>query len=131
MRQSLFIILLVFIMASSASAGEVEINYVEFKKHNQSWTVRVKLYHSDAGWDHYADGWRIIDEKGNVLGERVLAHPHVDEQPFTRSLSGVSIPANITIVYVTAHDNVHGWAVEKVRVDLTQQDGPRYRVVRR
>jgi hypothetical protein len=47
-----------------------------------------------------------------VLGERVLLHPHVDEQPFTRSLSGVAIPSDVEQVTVRAHDNVDGWGPE-------------------
>ena len=50
--------------------------------------VRCDDPHPDTGWDDYADGWRVLDMDGNELGMRVLHHPHVDEQPFTRSLSG-------------------------------------------
>jgi hypothetical protein len=49
------------------------------------------LRHGDTGWDDYADGWRIETPAGEVLGTRVLHHPHVEEQPFTRSLGGVEI----------------------------------------
>ena len=47
--------------------------------------------------------------EGDVLGTRVLAHPHVDEQPFTRSLTDVEIPAVVTIVEVAARDSVVGF----------------------
>jgi hypothetical protein len=50
---------------------------------------------SDAGWEHYADRWQVLDAGGTVLGERVLLHPHDTEQPFTRSQSGIEIPAGI------------------------------------
>ncbi|WP_422379739.1 hypothetical protein [Marinicellulosiphila megalodicopiae] len=38
----------------------------------------------------------------NELAQRVLAHPHGNEQPFTRSKYGIQIPEEITkvIVYV-------------------------------
>ena len=49
-------------------------------------TIHVTLAHPDTGWDHYADGWEVVTGDGTSLGLRVLAHPHVDEQPFTRSL---------------------------------------------
>jgi len=52
----------------------------------------VTIAHPDSGWEHYADAFEILDGDGNVLGTRTLAHPHVDEQPFTRSLLGVVIP---------------------------------------
>lgn len=70
----------------------------------------VTLSHPDTGWDHYADGWEVLDADGNSLGLRELLHPHVAEQPFTRSLSGVQIPEGTTSVYVRARCNVDGWS---------------------
>ena len=65
------------------------------------------IEHADAGWDHYADKWELLTPEGTVLGIRTLHHPHVGEQPFTRSLSGVKIPATVAEVTVRAHDSVH------------------------
>ena len=56
------------------------------------WRATVTLLHEDAGWEHYADGWRIVSSTGDVLGTRTLYHPHENEQPFTRNLSGIEIP---------------------------------------
>ena len=78
----------------------------------------VTLSHPDTGWDHYADGWEVLDADGNSLGVRELLHPHVTEQPFTRSLSGVAIPAGATIVYVRARCNVDGWSDDLFEVRL-------------
>ena len=75
----------------------------------ETYRFSVTIRHPDTGWDHYADGWRILDMEGNELGMRVLAHPHVDEQPFTRSLSGVSIPQGARQVQVQARDTPGGW----------------------
>ena len=69
----------------------------------------VTLSHGDTGWEDYADGWRIELADGTILGTRVLAHPHVTEQPFTRS-SSIDVPAGVTEVFVRASDNVGGWA---------------------
>lgn len=70
----------------------------------------VTVEHNDDGWDYYADGWVVVDpEDGTVYGERVLAHPHDHEQPFTRSLSGVSIPDGVDQVLVVARNNVRGF----------------------
>ena len=74
----------------------------------------VTLSHGDTGWDDYADGWRIELADGTVLGTRVLAHPHVTEQPFTRS-SSITVPAGVTEVYVRARTNVDGWAAATKR----------------
>ena len=81
--------------------------------------VSVTLNHPDTGWDHYADGWEVLDADGNRLGIRELAHPHVTEMPFTRSLSGVEIPEGATVIFVRARCNVDGWsdALFEVRLD--------------
>jgi len=74
----------------------------------KTWRFDVTLKHADEGWQHYADGWSILDDKGTLLGHRRLLHPHVDEQPFTRSLGNVPIPRGVTHVLIRPHDLVHG-----------------------
>ncbi|MBD3680098.1 MAG: hypothetical protein HUJ27_17060 [Rhodobacteraceae bacterium] len=85
---------------------------------NDGWRFDVTLSHPDTGWEHYADAWRVLDMAGNELGLRVLAHPHVAEQPFTRALSGVLIPEGMSQVQIQARCLVDGWAEESVTVDL-------------
>lgn len=94
---------------SVAQAGEVEI--VDAKARVNAvgaYTFSVTLKHGDTGWDHYANAWDVVTPDGKVLGKRKLLHPHVDEQPFTRSLSGVKIPADVKTVKIRAYDKVHG-----------------------
>ena len=69
--------------------------------------------------------WRIRTESGTedvadfiIAATGVLHHPHVDEQPFTRSLGGVSVPEGMTSVWIEARDSVHGWTEEKFEVGL-------------
>lgn len=83
-----------------------------------AWRIDVTIRHPDSGWDHYADGWEVLAPDGSRLGYRELVHPHVDEQPFTRSLSGVAIPAGATHVLIRPHCLVDGWADEAFRLDL-------------
>lgn len=71
-------------------------------------TLHVTLSHPDTGWDHYADGWQVATPDGEILGTRVLAHPHVQEQPFTRSLS-IDLPEGLRALHIRARDNVDGW----------------------
>jgi len=90
-------------------AGEVDVVDVRVTAEGGgSYRFDVTLRHADEGWDHYADRWDVVAPDGTVLGSRTLYHPHVDEQPFTRSLSGVAIPAEVSEVTVRAHDKVHG-----------------------
>jgi hypothetical protein len=83
-----------------------------------TYTFSTTLKHPDTGWDHYADGWSVEDADGKVLGKRVLYHPHVDEQPFTRSLGRVAVAAGTKAVFVRAHCKVTGAANERFRVTL-------------
>ncbi|MDX1823902.1 MAG: hypothetical protein R3354_04250 [Thiohalomonadales bacterium] len=124
------LLLLMLVVTNMVSAGQVTIRHVEFEKQGASWTVAVTLQHADTGWDHYADGWRIVTVDGTVLGHRTLYHPHVNEQPFTRNLSGVMIPPEIDIVFIEAHDKVHGWNPQRLEVNLQQDQGDGYRVRR-
>ena len=121
-------ILLVLVALNAAKAGDVEILAADFKRSNNLWSVSVTLAHADSGWDHYADDWRVVDADGNIMGDRVLLHPHEDEQPFTRSVDGVKVPEGVTIVYIEAHDMVHGWTPNRLTVDLSKASNGRLRV---
>ena len=106
--------------AGTAAAGEADVVDARFRlvaENTYSFDVTVK--HADTGWDHYADKWDVLTPDGKtVLGTRTLYHPHVDEQPFTRSLSGVTVPDGVDAVIVRAHDSVHGYGGKELRVDL-------------
>jgi len=100
---------------------------------DNSWTFHVTVEHPDTGNSDYADGWDIITPENEVLKAdpndsftRLLAHPHVNEQPFTRSQSGITIPDGVNGVFVRAHDLVHGWGGEMVFVDFTQESGQNF-----
>ena len=66
------------------------------------WRIDVTLRHPDTGWDHFADQWQVLDLDGQVIATRQLMHPHVDEQPFTRSLVDVMLPDGIRQVTIRA-----------------------------
>lgn len=116
------------IFAQVVQADEVEIVNVYMQETDSGWRADVTLKHNDTGWEHYADAWRVVDGNGHLFKTRVLYHPHINEQPFTRSLSGIIIPAEQTIVYVEAHDKKHGWSSQRVKVDLTRSSGERYHI---
>jgi hypothetical protein len=103
---------------STLLAGEVVVVDAKAQQSDAGWSFDVTLEHTDEGWDHYADAWRIVDEDGAVLGTRTLLHPHENEQPFTRSLGKVQIPKSITTVYIEAHDKIHGWSPDKFKLIL-------------
>jgi hypothetical protein len=78
----------------------------------------VTVRHEDEGWEHYADRFEVLTDDGVVLGTRVLHHPHDNEQPFTRSLSGVEIGPDLGQVRIRAHDSVHGYGEGQVSVAI-------------
>lgn len=78
----------------------------------------VTVRHDDQGWAHYANRWEILSPGGEILATRVLAHPHDDEQPFTRSLQNVRIPADTPEVIVRAHDSVHEYGGIETAVEV-------------
>ncbi len=82
------------------------------------WTITVTIRHPDSGWDHYASGWEVLGSDGVRLGFRELAHPHVEEQPFTRSLAGIAIGGGVDHVLIRPRCTLDGWVASPTRVDL-------------
>jgi hypothetical protein len=102
--------------ALAGGADVLEATYA--KSADGTYRFDVTVRHDDAGWEHYADKWQVLDAEGNVLGERVLFHPHDTEQPFTRSQSGIEIPAATRTVTIRAHDKKHGWGGAELTIEL-------------
>lgn len=108
MKKRLFMALA--LSAAQAAADPAVIEDVQAEKRADGWHFSVTLSHADTGWDDYADGWRIVDPATwKVLGTRELLHPHVNEQPFTRSLSGVQIPEDVDVVLIEERTSPTGW----------------------
>lgn len=112
------VVVAVVVLATSCSAEATEIRVhagcadvvdVELSGDGLRYDISVTVESSDTGWDKYADEWQVRTPDGEVLATRELAHPHVDEQPFTRSLSGVPIPGDVAEVVVAARDSVAGY----------------------
>jgi hypothetical protein len=110
-------------LASAVQAGEADVAAAEATCGGGSvCRFSVTVRHTDEGWDHYANRWEVLTESGEVLATRVLRHPHVSEQPFTRDLPGVQIPEEIQRVRIRAHDSVHEFGGKEVVVDLSRGD---------
>jgi hypothetical protein len=107
-------------VATVSLAGEADVQAVVYHQSpDGSYRFDVTLQHADTGWDHYADRWEVLTPQGDVIATRTLYHPHVDEQPFTRSLSGVTLPPGVNQVVIRAHDSVHGYGGTERRVELS------------
>lgn len=112
------VILFASLLAFPAWADQAKVEGATARKNGGTWTFEVTIRHPDTGWDHYADGWAVLAPDGTQLGYRKLHHPHETEQPFTRSLSGVSVPDNLDRVIIRAHDSVHGWSDQRYTLKL-------------
>ena len=119
----LLLIALLSLFVATASAGEADVVDVKAKqKNNGSYSFKVSVQHEDEGWDHYANRWEVLSEDGTIIATRVLHHPHVNEQPFTRSMSGIEIPEDLKFVLVRAHDSQHEYGGKVFKVELLKDN---------
>lgn len=117
--QAWLLALVAGLASSGVVAGEADVVDAEARATGDgTYSFQVTVRHEDEGWDHYADQWQVLAPDGTELGIRTLHHPHVDEQPFTRSLSGVEVPEGIDAVRLRARDSVHGHGGAEVELSL-------------
>lgn len=69
---------------------------------------QVTVSSPDTGCEKYADFWEVVSKDGELIYRRILAHSHVNEQPFTRSGGPVPILSDQS-VWVRAHINTAGY----------------------
>lgn len=117
----LFGLVACFSLSAALWAGQADVLNAEVQRGaDGTFRFSVTLRHDDSGWDHYADRWDVLAPDGTLLAERVLLHPHVGEQPFTRSLSGVEIPPTIRNVTIRGGDSEHGFGGAELRLALPE-----------
>ena len=83
-----------------------------------TWSLAVTV---SSGYDtpqRYADGWRVLDRDGTELGRHALAHDHADEQPFTRTQTGLTIPDDVAEIVVEGRDSENGYGGTTVVVTV-------------
>jgi hypothetical protein len=125
-RRSLFAILAVFAVSASAGIAQdalkplfPDIVAVKVQPRGaDSFDFDVTMSSPYDTAQRYADAFRIVSKDGKVLGERVLLHDHADEQPFTRELTGVKVPAGIQSVVIQGRDQKSGYGGKTIEVRL-------------
>jgi hypothetical protein len=111
--------LAVLLVAQGALAGEADVIDVKVRRNSSgTYDFDITVRSVDKGWNYYADAFEVLGPDGKVLGRRVLLHPHETEQPFTRDLYGVSIPAGVAHVTVRARHKPKGYDGKVQRVAL-------------
>ena len=113
-----FVAGLLVLVPIAGLAGEVEVVKAKSDCLARVCTFSATLKHADTGWDHYTDHWRILSPDGKELGKRILVHPHVNEQPFTRSLGNIKVPVDLEYVIIEGHDSVHGYGGPTFKITL-------------
>jgi hypothetical protein len=83
-----------------------------------TWSFAVTVSSPYDTPERYADGWRVVGPDGTVLGVHRLTHDHADEQPFTRTQTGVEIPHDVDEVTVEGRDLVNGFGGETRTIEL-------------
>ena len=117
-RPAATVTLLCLLAASPLLASPPEVVAASAERSGEDWTISVTIRHPETGWDHYASGWEVLTPDGTRLGYRDLTHPHVDEQPFTRSLAGVTVPDGLHFVLIRPRCTMDGWVSTPTRLDL-------------
>ena len=94
--------------------SSAKVTAVTISGESGNYNLSVTLESSDTGCDQYADWWEVFTPDGTLIYRRILAHSHVDEQPFTRSGGPVSVTADQEII-VRGHMNNLGYGTQVFR----------------
>jgi len=113
------LLLAALFFAQMAVAGEADVVDVKVRRNaSGAFDFDVTVKSVDKGWEYYADAFEILAPDGKLLGRRVLLHPHETEQPFTRELYDVKVPANVVRVTVRARHKPKGYDGKTMNVAL-------------
>lgn len=100
--------------ACAAAAPVADVLAVEATGEPGAYRFEVRISSPDTGCDQYADWWEVLSEDGELLYRRILAHSHVDEQPFVRTGGPVAVEPD-RVVWVRAHMNPGGYGGQAMR----------------
>lgn len=99
-------------------SNTAKILKVETRGKPSTYNFSVTISSPDTGCDRYANWWEVINEQGELLYRRILAHSHVNEQPFTRSGGPIALqPNQIVIVRVHMHPTGYSNQAQKGTVN--------------
>ncbi len=108
-----------FRAASIETKAVADITNVTASGQENAYSFSVTIQSPETGCDQYADWWEVLSEDGELLYRRILAHSHVNEQPFTRRGGSVRISPN-QIVWIRAHMNHSGYGGQAFRGSVAE-----------
>jgi len=103
---------------SNAAAAFPDVTRVEIRQDRGTYTLDVTISSPYDSPERYADGWRVWDEDGAVLGDMQLAHDHAAEQPSTRTQTALEIPEEVDTVTVQGRGSQTGYGGATTEVDV-------------
>ena len=105
-------------VASSPQNDLAVVSAVEVSGEPEAYTFAVTIESQETGCDQYANWWEVITPEGELQYRRILAHSHVDEQPFTRSGGPVEVGADETVI-VRSHTYPQGYSAQAMEGSVT------------
>lgn len=104
----------------STEAALAEVIAVETApQDSDSYRFSVTVKSPDTGCEQYADWWEVLTPEGTLIYRRILAHSHVDEQPFERSGGPVTI-GETEMVLVRAHMHPAGYGNQAMKGTVSE-----------
>ena len=88
--------------------NQAKVVSVKVQGEPQNYTFNVGISSPDTGCDQYANWWEVLNEEGKLLYRRILAHSHVNEQPFERSGGPLAV-SDTQVLIIRAHMNNLGY----------------------
>lgn len=86
----------------------------------EGFTFWVTVQSPDEGCGRFAASWEVVDERGeSLLLRRILAHAHVEEQPFTRAAGPLLLEPETRVV-VRAWMRPGGYGGQALRGSLRE-----------
>ena len=99
------------------------VTAVEVSPGGSGYSFAVTIESDETGCDQYANWWEVVTPEGELLYRRILAHSHVDEQPFTRSGGPVAISEE-DVVVVRSHANPDGYSTQAMKGSVSEGFSP-------
>ena len=99
------------------------VTAVEATPSGSGYSFAVTIESDEAGCDRYADWWEVVTPEGELLYRRILAHSHVDEQPFTRS-GGPVLVGEEDVWVVRSHTNTDGYSTQVMQGSIGKGFSP-------
>ncbi|MGF1536472.1 MAG: hypothetical protein ACFB4J_08325 [Elainellaceae cyanobacterium] len=113
---------------ASNTSPEAAVEGVSVSGEPGQYQLSVTVRSSETGCDQYADWWEVVDASGQLLYRRILAHSHVDEQPFTRSGGPVPLSPGQKVI-VRVHMNPSGYSPQAYQGQVSSDGSAQFEAV--